>query len=54
MKILTQLSLDWRVSILKISTEVKNNLVDKFQKLVFTDGEISISIGLDCQDPPAL
>jgi hypothetical protein len=27
MKILTQLNLDWKVSILKISTEKKNNLV---------------------------
>jgi hypothetical protein len=30
----------------------KENL-DKFQKLISTDREISISIGLDCRDPQA-
>jgi hypothetical protein len=30
----------------------KENL-DKFQKLISTDREILISIGLDCQDPQA-
>ena len=58
-KILKQPSLDWKVSILKISTEKKKvvlnmmNILDGFQKLVSTDQEISISIGLDCRDPQA-
>ncbi len=49
-----QPSLDWKVSILKISTEKKKkvdldtmDILNGFQKLV------SISIGLDCRDPQA-
>jgi hypothetical protein len=56
-KISTHLNLDWKVSILKISTQikkidldVKDNL-DRFQKLVSTRWTFSVSIGLDCQDP---
>ncbi len=29
------------------------DILDGFQKLVSTDREISISIGLDCRDPQA-
>ena len=59
MKISTQPSLDWKVSILKILTEKKKvdldmmDILDGFQKLVSTRRAFSISIGLDCQDPHA-
>ncbi len=60
MKILTWSSLDSKVSILKMLTETKKlscldskNNLDNFQKLILTDREILISIGLDCQDPQA-
>ncbi len=59
MKILTQPSLDWKVLILKISTEKKKvdldmmDILDGFQKLVSTRRTFSISIGLDCRDPHA-
>jgi hypothetical protein len=45
MKISMQPSLDWKVSILKISTKKK--------KLVSTDRDVSISIALDRRDPQA-
>jgi hypothetical protein len=47
------------MSILKISTETKNNLVSTVRiistgfKSCLTDREISISIGLHCRDPQA-
>ncbi len=58
-KISTHLNLDWKVSILKILTEIKKidlnmkDNLDGFQKLVSTRWtfSISISIGLDCRDP---
>jgi hypothetical protein len=59
LNISTQPSLDWKVSILKISTEKKKvdldmmEILDGFQKLVSTRRTFSISIGLDCQDPQA-
>ncbi len=60
MKISTQLNLDGKVSILKISTKKKKSCLNskdnlcKFQKLISTDHEILISIGLNCRDPPGL
>jgi hypothetical protein len=61
MKILTQPSLNWKDSILKISTEKKKvdldmmDILDGFQKLVSTRRTFSIliSIGLDCRDSHA-
>jgi hypothetical protein len=59
MKISTQPSLDWKVSILKISTKKKKvdlemmDILDGFQKLVSTQRTFLISIGLDCWDPHA-
>jgi hypothetical protein len=60
-KILTRQSLDWKVSILKISTEKKKvdldmmDSLDGLKKFVSTRRtfSISISIGLDCRDPHA-
>jgi hypothetical protein len=52
-------NLDWKVSILKISTEKKKfgldccENLDTLKKLVSTLRTISISIGLDCRDPQA-
>jgi hypothetical protein len=52
-KISTQPSLDWKVLILKnFGLDTMDNL-DGFQKLVSTDREILILIGLDCRDPQA-
>jgi hypothetical protein len=56
-----QISLDWKILILKISTEKKKvdldvmDNLDTLQKLVSTlrTFSISISIGLDCRDPHA-
>ncbi len=56
-----QPSLDWKVSIFKISTEKKKidldtmDILNSFQTLVSTLKTflISISIGLDCRDPQA-
>ncbi len=61
MKISMQLKLDSKVLILKILTEKKKSCLNskdnfnKFQKLISTDHEVSISIliGLDCRDPEA-
>ena len=61
LNILTQPSLDWKVSLLKISTEKKKvdldmmDNLDTSKKLVSTLRRFSISIliGLDCWDPQA-
>ncbi len=60
-KILTRQSLDWKVLILKISTKTKKSLSRQSRNswqvlkvcLDRSDREISILIGLDCQDPQA-
>ncbi len=52
-------SLDWKILILKISTEKKKVDLDRWEnlnnskKLVLTRRTFSISIGLDCRDPQA-
>ena len=52
MKISTKPSLNWKVSILKISTE-KKKIQSRHFKKVGLDTKDSLDLDLDCRDPQA-